>query len=257
MTATSSTHNDQARGVALVTGASRGLGAAMASALAADGWAGAVNYHHDSASAQRIVDAIVAEGGRAATAQFDVTDEEAVRTGVETITQRLGPIDLIVNNATGPQPFIPVERQSWDDHLGQLRFFVKAPLLLLQAVLDDWRQRRCGSIINIGSEVVDIGNPAFGHYVAAKSAMLGLTRSWARELGPDGIQVNLVAPGWIPVERHANDDPRLLEEYRLQTAYQRLGTPADCASLVVYLASPQARYITGQTFAVNGGRTLA
>lgn len=244
-------------GVALVTGASRGLGVAMAKALARDGWKVAVNYASDTAGAERVVAAILEAGGVAATARFDVTDEGAVRDGVTRIASILGAVDLIVNNATGPQPFISIDDQTWQDHLDQLRFFVKAPLLLLQAVLPDWRARKTGRVINIGSEVVDIGNPLFGHYVAAKGAMLGLTRSWARELGPLGIPVNLIAPGWIPVERHRDDDPELLEEYRRNTAFQRIGTPEDVGDLVAYLASDKANYITGQTFAVNGGRTLA
>ncbi|WP_345817440.1 SDR family oxidoreductase (plasmid) [Paraburkholderia sp. PREW-6R] len=243
--------------VALVTGASRGLGVAMAKALARDGWTVAVNYASDTAGAQRVVAAIVDAGGQAATARFDVTDEQAVRDGIAKIVTTLGPVEVIVNNATGPQPYIPVAEQTWDDYLNQLRLFVKAPLLLLQAVLPDWRRRKTGRVINIGSEVVDIGNPLFGHYVAAKGAMLGLTRSWARELGPEGIPVNLVAPGWIPVERHQDDDPQMLEEYRRHTALERIGSPDDVAALVAYLASDKANFITGQTFAVNGGRTLA
>ena len=243
--------------IALVTGASRGLGAEMARQLAADGWSVAVNYHADTAGADKVVSNIEAAGGRAMAARFDVTDETSARAGIATIAGQLGPVDLIVNNATGPQPFIAVDKQTWDDHLDQLRFFIKAPLLLLQAVLPDWRQRKSGRVINIGSEVVDLGNPLFGHYVAAKAAMLGLTRSWANELGPEGICVNLVAPGWIPVERHADVDAKDLDDYRRLTALQRQGTPADIASLVRYLASPEAAFITGQTFAVNGGRTLA
>ena len=243
--------------IALVTGASRGLGAEIAQAMAAEGWTVAVNYHSDTAGAEKVVAAIEAAGGRAAIARFDVTDEASVQAGIAAIAKTLGPVDLIVNNATGPQPFIPVQQQSWDDHLGQLRFFVKAPLLVLQAVLPDWRQRKAGRVINIGSEVVDMGNPEFGHYVAAKAAMLGLTRSWANELGPEGICVNLVAPGWIPVERHADVNPKDLADYSKLTALRRQGTPADIASLVCYLASPGASFITGQTLAVNGGRTLA
>ncbi|BCG04494.1 3-oxoacyl-ACP reductase (plasmid) [Paraburkholderia sp. PGU19] len=249
--------SDSTPGVALVTGASRGLGVAMAKALARDGWTVAVNYARDTCGAERVVEDIVHAGGRALAARFDVTDEHAVREGIARIAATIGPVDVVVNNATGPQPYIALSEQTWEDHLDQLRFFVKAPLLLLQAVLPDWRSRKTGRVINIGSEVVEIGNPLFGHYVAAKGAMLGLTRSWARELGPEGIPVNLVAPGWIPVERHRDSDPQMLEDYRRQVAFERIGSPDDVASLVAYLASNEANFITGQTFAVNGGRTLA
>lgn len=243
--------------VALVTGASRGLGAAIARELARAGWSVAVNYAHDETGAAGVVEAISASHGRAIPARFDVTDDEAVRKGVAHIAATLGPVELIVNNATGPQPVLAIEQQTWDDHLDQLHFFVKAPLLLLQAVLADWRQRKVGRIINIGSEVVDVGDARFGHYVAAKSAMVGLTRSWARELGSDGITVNLVAPGWIPVERHQGGNPQALEDYRQLVALRRTGKPEDVAAAVVFLASDSADFVTGQTFTVNGGRTFA
>ncbi|HWK34218.1 MAG TPA: SDR family NAD(P)-dependent oxidoreductase, partial [Hyphomicrobium sp.] len=144
-------------GVVLVTGASRSLGAAMAKALGAAGWSVAVNYAHDDAGAAAVVDAINAAGGKAAAFKFDVTDKASVRHGIHEIEAKLGALDVIVNNATGPQPFIPIEEQSWDDHLDQLRFFVKAPLLILQEVLPAWKARRSGKVINIGSEVVDMG----------------------------------------------------------------------------------------------------
>lgn len=243
--------------VALVTGASRGLGAAIARSLAAAGWPVAVNYAHDDRSAGGVVEAIDRAGGTAKAFRFDVTDATAVGRGLAEIGHGLGPVELIVNNATGPQPLIPIEEQSWDDHLDQLRFFVKAPLLLLQAVLPDWRTRGVGRVINIGSEVVDIGNPIFGHYVAAKAAMVGLTRSWARELGRDGITVNLLAPGFIPVERHAEVPDEDLEAYCREVPLAHVGVPEDVAGMVVFLASPAADFITGQTIAVNGGRTLA
>ena len=241
---------------ALVTGASRGLGVSIAKTLARDGWAVAVNYARDGANAALCVGEIEAAGGKAELARFDITDEEAVRSGIRRIDTEIGAVDLIVNNATGVQPDLSIMEQTWDDHLGQLVFFVKAPLLLLQAVLPDWRKRKSGRIINIGSEVVDIGNARFGHYVAAKSAMVGLTRSWAQELGPDGITVNLVAPGWIPVERHSDVDQASLEQYRLQVPLGKMGNPDDISAMVAFLASEKASFITGQTFTVNGGRTF-
>ena len=242
---------------ALVTGASRGLGAEIAKQLGTAGWEVAVNCSKDLARAATVVSQICNAGGRATVARFDVTNREQVAAGLANIAERLGPVDLVVNNASGPQPILPLELQTWEHYLEQLDFFVGAPLFILQALLSDWRSRKSGRVINIGSEVVNIGSPNFGHYVTAKAAMLGMTRSWAAELGPDNITVNLVAPGWTPVERHADATLLELENYKKLVPLGRMGTPSDIASLVVYLASPAADFITGQIFSVNGGRTLA
>jgi 3-oxoacyl-[acyl-carrier protein] reductase len=239
---------------ALVTGASRGLGAAIAERLAEDGHTVVVNYAHDDSGAAAVAGRIAARGGRAHVARFDVTDEDDVRRGVDEIRRQAGPVGVVVNNATGPQPEIPLEKQTWQDHLDQLRFFVKAPLLILQAVLPDLRAAGGGVVVNVGSEVADLGNAEFGHYVAAKAAMHGLTRSWARELGPLGITVNTVEPGWIPVERHAGAD---VTDYRAGVLLGRMGEPRDVADAVAFLASPGARFITGQRLAVNGGKTMS
>lgn len=122
------------------------------------------------------------------------------------------------------------------------------------------KARRWGRIINIGSEVVELGNPRFANYVAAKAAQLGLTRSWANELAPFDITVNLVAPGWIPTERHTDRHTSAsdaeLESYRARVPMRRIGTPDDVGRTVAFLASDAAAFITGQKLSVNGGNTL-
>jgi 3-oxoacyl-[acyl-carrier protein] reductase len=150
----------------------------------------------------------------------------------------------------------PLEGYTWKDFQDQMDFFVKAPVLLTQATLAGLKQARWGRIILIGSEVVDLGNAHFSAYVAAKAAMVGLTRAWATEFGPWQITVNLVAPGWIPVERHAGTSPDALAAYAAAVPLQRQGTPADIAGAVAYLASEEAGFVTGQCLAVNGGNTF-
>ncbi|RVX42451.1 3-oxoacyl-[acyl-carrier protein] reductase [Nonomuraea polychroma] len=238
--------------VALVTGASRGLGAVIARRLAADGLAVAVNSRKDAEGVERVVDEIRAAGGAAEGFLADVTDEAGVADLVDRITGRLGPVDVLVANATGPQPLIALPDLTWEAHLDQLRFFVKSPTLLVQAVLPGMRERGGGRVIQIGSDVVDRNLPGMSAYIAAKGAQHALTEAWARELGPYGITVNVVAPGWIPVERHAGlDQSGYLEEVPLR----RMGTPEDVAAAVSFLASDGGAFITGQRVTVNGGHS--
>jgi NAD(P)-dependent dehydrogenase (short-subunit alcohol dehydrogenase family) len=242
--------------VALVTGASRGLGAAIAKRLAADGHVEAVNYASSGEGAQRVVDEIRGSGGTAEAFGADVTDETAVASLFESIRTALGPVTVVVANATGPQPEIAAEELTWRDHLDQLEFFVKSPTLLLQAALPDMRAARKGRLIQIGSDVFERSLPRMSAYTAAKGAQWGLTRTWAREFGLDGVTVNLVAPGWVPVERHGELADADLAGYLSEVPVGRIGVPADVAAAVSYLASDDAAFITGQRLTVNGGHNM-
>jgi len=247
---------DLKKRVALVTGASRGLGAAIAKKLAACGARVAVNYFGSEGLARGVVDSIKSAGGAAEMFAADVRDEAAVHRLVAAIERLWGPVEIVVANATGPQPMLRLEDLSWRACLDQLEFFVKSPVLLAQAVVPKMKQRRYGRFINITSEVFERGVPGFSNYVSAKGAQLGLTRSWARELAPWGITVNAVAPGWIPTERHAGDAQSAKDAYAAEVPLRRMGVPEELADAVAFLASDAAAFITGQKLSVNGGNTL-
>ncbi len=239
--------------VALVTGGSRGLGAHISQRLAGDGWAVAVNYRSGQAAAETVVESIREAGGVAEAFGADVVDDAAVPDLVAEVERRLGPVLAVVANATGPQPEAGLEELTWRAHLDQLEFFVKSPTLLVQAALPGMRMNGGGRVILIGSDVVDRALPRMSAYVAAKHAQVGLTKVWAKELGPDNITVNLVQPGWIPVERHAGVDT---SAYAAEVPLGRLGTPEDVSAMVAFLASGAASFVTGQQITVNGGHVL-
>ena len=242
--------------VALVTGASRGLGAAMAVSLAEAGFSVAVNYFRSAERAKELCADLRARGLVAEAFGGDVREEAEVKRLVAEVEVRLGPVHTLVVNATGDQPMLSIEEQTWQAYLDQMEFFVKSPLHLLQAVVAGMRERGEGRVIQIGSEVVELGNPRFANYVAAKGAQLGQTRSWARELGPDGITVNLVAPGWIPTERAAGTPEEEFAAYARGVPMLRMGLAEEVGRVVAFLASDAASFINGQKIAVNGGNTL-
>jgi 3-oxoacyl-[acyl-carrier protein] reductase len=151
---------------------------------------------------------------------------------------------------------LPFEQYKWEFFQSMLDYFVKSPVLLMKACLPHMKQQQWGRIVHITSEVVALASSPFSAYVAAKGGQTGLALSTARELAGSGITVNMLAPGWIPVERHANYSTESMNHYAAAVPAGRMGTPEDVAPTVVYLASEEARFVTGQTLSVNGGNTV-
>jgi 3-oxoacyl-[acyl-carrier protein] reductase len=242
--------------VALVTGSSKGLGRSIAESLGAAGAKVAFNYCNSAQKAQDTFDQYRAAGHQGALVRADVSDPAGVSRLVDEVKSTLGPIDILVCNATPDQPQRPIEEYDWEFFQQMLDFFVKSPYLLTRACLPHMKAQRFGRIINITSEVFDIGVAPFTAYVAAKGAQTGFTRSLARELASFGITVNNVAPGWIPVERHEKDPQSQKDAYLATVPAGRWGQPQDVGGAVVYFASQEASFVTGQTVSVNGGHTV-
>ena len=241
--------------VALVTGSSKGLGKAMAFALGRAGAKVAFNYKNSKEKADQTFAEYQEAGLQGALFQADVIDEASVNALVAEVGSTLGPIDTLILNATPDQPQKPIEEYDWSLYQSMLDFFVKSPYLLTRACLPHLKGQRFGRIINIGSEVFQRGVPNFSAYVAAKGAQNGWTRSMSGELAPWNITVNMIAPGWIPVERHENDPQEQKDGYLSLIPMQRWGIPADVGGACVFLASKEASFITGQNLHVNGGMT--
>jgi 3-oxoacyl-[acyl-carrier protein] reductase len=242
--------------VAIVTGSSKGLGKAMAIALGDAGAKVVVNYYNGAEQAQSTLEDLTARGIEAVKIRADVTSERQVEKLVRDTTKKLGAPDIVVVNATPDQPQMPIEKYDWAFHQQMIDFFIKSPFLLARAMLPSMKRKKWGRFINIGSEVFRRGVPNFSPYVAAKGAQAGWTRSMANELAPYNITVNMVSPGWIPVERHDKDPKALKDGYKALIPMRRWGVPGDLGGVVAFLASEQAAFITGQDVAVNGGMTV-
>jgi 3-oxoacyl-[acyl-carrier protein] reductase len=242
--------------VALVTGASRGLGKAMAFALGKAGAKVAINNANSHEHAQRTFQEFTDAGLQGMLVRANVIDEAEVDRMVTEIEAKLGPVDIAVYNATPDQPLKPIEEYDWAFYQQMLDFFVKSPYLITRRVLPHMKTTRHGRIINITSEVFRRGTHPFSAYVAAKGAQTGWSRAMAGELAPWQITVNMVAPGWIPVERHANDPEEMKEGYRKMIPMGHFGLPSDVGGAVTFLASDAAGFITGADIPVNGGMTV-
>ena len=254
----SDTHSFSLKGrVALVTGSTTGLGKVMAAAIGRAGARVAMNYQNNTARAEQAFAAFQAAGGEGLLVRGDVTSEADVARMTAEVAKTLGPVDILVLNATPAQPQKPIEEYDWAFYQQMLDFFIKSPVLLSRACLSHMKKQRWGRIINIGSEVVARGVPNFTAYVAAKGGQNGFNRSLATEVARWGITVNMIAPGWIPVERHENDPQEQKDGYRALIPADRWGVPDDVAGAVVFLASDAASFITGQNLHINGGLTVS
>jgi len=242
--------------VALVTGSSTGLGKAMAIALADAGAAVAMNYANNAQRAEKAFAELKSHTDTCMLTRASAIDEAEIDRMMSEIEDELGPVDILVINATPAQPQKPIEEYDWDFYQSMLDFFIKSPFLLARRALPHMKKQRWGRIINIGSEVFARGMGNFSAYVAAKGGQNGWTRSMASELAPFGITVNMIAPGWIPVERHEDDPQEAKDGYRALIPADRWGVPEDLASTVVYLAGDGASFVTAQNIHVNGGMTV-
>ena len=241
---------------ALVTGSSTGLGKRMAVALGQAGAKVAMNYYNNEERAAQALSEFEATGAEGAMIRADVTDEADVNRLVAEAGEKLGPIDIVILNATPDQPQMPIEEYDWDFYQSMLDFFIKSPYLVTRAVLPHMKKQRWGRIINIGSEGFHLGVTPFTAYVSAKGGQNGFNRSLAHELAPWNITVNMIAPGWIPVERHEKDPQELKDGYFASIPMQRWGVPEDLAGTIIYLASEASSFVTGQNIHVNGGTTV-
>ncbi|MFO7169727.1 MAG: 3-oxoacyl-[acyl-carrier-protein] reductase [Chloroflexota bacterium] len=241
--------------VALVTGASRGIGRAVAAALAGAGASVVVNYRGNQAAADETVAAITDAGGQAVAVQADVSSPEEVERLFKTVLDRFGKLDILVNNAGITRDTLLL-RMKDDDFDAVLDTNLRGVFLCTRAALRPMTRARSGRIINITSVVGLVGNPGQANYAAAKAGIVGFTKSVAREMASRNITVNAVAPGYIETDLTGVLDDKVRAAILETIPLGRLGTPADVAGLVCFLASDAAAYITGQTMAVDGGMVM-
>ena len=237
--------------VALVTGASQGIGRACAMVLAASGAKIALCARNED-KLNQVASEIAAAGGEAAVFKMDVAKEEEIKSGVKAATAHFGQIDILVNNAgiTRDQLVLRMKRADWDDVINTN---LTGPFLLIQAVLSPMIRQRWGRIINITSIFGQIGQAGQANYASAKAGLIGLTMAVAREVASRNITVNAVAPGLIETAMTAVLPEELKAGLMKNIPLARAGTELDVANTVKFLASEEAGYITGEVLKVNGG----
>ena len=241
--------------VALITGASSGIGRATAEAMAREGARVAVNYLKNRAGAEAAVAAISGSGGQAIAVRADVTSNADVRSMVEAVRKQWGRVDVLVNNAgdlIARRSLVDMTEDYWDQVMA---LNLKSVFLCVKAVWEEMAARHSGCIINITSIAGrNGGGPGAAAYAAAKGGLITYTKGLAKELAPHGVRVNAVAPGVIATPYHERySPPELFQKYIAAIPMSRAGTSEEVADVVLFLASNAARYMTGETVEVNGG----
>jgi 3-oxoacyl-[acyl-carrier protein] reductase len=238
--------------IALVTGASRGIGRAIALRLSRAGAYIVVNYHGNQPAAEESLGAIVAQGGQGELSRFDVSDENLLDTTVKNLVDRHKKIDILVNNAgvAIDNLLMRTKQVDWDQVIGTN---LKGTVLCTKVVSRYMIRQRAGRIINLSSVVGQMGNVGQSLYAASKAGIIGFTKAIARELASRGITVNAVAPGFIETDMTARLPEKLREEFLRSIPLGRFGSCDEVAEMVLFLAAPGAGYITGQVVGVNGG----
>lgn len=238
----------------VVTGASRGLGRAIALAFAARGAHVVIGYHSKHDDARRVQELAIQAGGQASLWACDIQDPQNVESGMERILAERGAIDVLVNNAAVVQdiPFALMTQESWDD---VVRVNLGGVFSCCRAVARSMIAKRQGAIVNVASVAGMHASPGQANYAASKGGILAFTRTLAAELARHGIRVNAVVPGLIAAGMAARLDHRIAAQKKQMIPLGRFGTPEEVAEVVVFLASPAAAYIIGQAIVVDGGLT--
>ena len=238
--------------VALITGGGRGIGRATAELFAAAGARVAITYRSRKPEADHFVEEVSRAGGKALALQADFADSAAPGLAVEATVKEFGRLDILVNNAGLTRDTL-VMRMSEADWDVVLQTNLKAAFLASKAALRPMLRQRYGRIVNVSSLAGVVGNAGQANYSASKAGLIGLTKALAKEVGSRNITVNAVAPGFIETELTSGLPAELLERARQAAAIPRIGTPADVAPAIVFLASAEASYITGQVLGIDGG----